>query len=98
MSARQAIPAAIPHDMLGLIGQYEYGLEYRLNEIVSDLVENGRLSGSSRPPMSRTSTTSASCPDHVSGQDPEELIEYGSSIITLFPGDVIDKARPAERR
>jgi hypothetical protein len=48
--------------------------------------------------MSRTSTTSASCPDHVSGQDPEELIEYGSSIITLFPGDVIDKARPAERR
>jgi hypothetical protein len=29
----------MPDDMLGLIGQYEYGLKYRLYEIVNHLVE-----------------------------------------------------------
>ena len=39
---------AMPEDMLGLIGQYEYGLRYRLYEIVNDLVRNNRLSGGGR--------------------------------------------------
>lgn len=39
----------MPGDMLELIGQYEYGLKYRLYEIVNHLVEKGQLSGSSRP-------------------------------------------------
>jgi 2-keto-4-pentenoate hydratase/2-oxohepta-3-ene-1,7-dioic acid hydratase in catechol pathway len=39
----------MPADMLGLIGQYEYGLKYRLYEIVNDLVANDRLTGN-RPP------------------------------------------------
>ncbi len=38
----------MPEDMLELIGRYEYGLEYRLYEIVNDTVGNNRLSGSSR--------------------------------------------------
>ncbi|HET9947792.1 MAG TPA: fumarylacetoacetate hydrolase family protein [Longimicrobiales bacterium] len=38
----------MPKDMLGLIGQYEYGLKYRLYEIVNYLVENDLLSGDSR--------------------------------------------------
>jgi 2-keto-4-pentenoate hydratase/2-oxohepta-3-ene-1,7-dioic acid hydratase in catechol pathway len=36
---------AMPLDMLALIGQYEYGLKYRLYEIVNDLVAGNRLSG-----------------------------------------------------
>jgi 2-keto-4-pentenoate hydratase/2-oxohepta-3-ene-1,7-dioic acid hydratase in catechol pathway len=39
---------APPRDMLELIGQYEYGLRYRLYEIVNHLVENNRLT-TSRP-------------------------------------------------
>ena len=35
---------APPRDMLELIGQYEYGLKYRLYEIVNYLVQNNRLS------------------------------------------------------
>ena len=38
----------MPTDMLELIGRYEYGLKYRLYEIVNDTVGNNRLSGSSR--------------------------------------------------
>ena len=40
----------MPVDMLELIGQYEYGLKFRLYEIVNDLVANNRLSGSMRAP------------------------------------------------
>jgi 2-keto-4-pentenoate hydratase/2-oxohepta-3-ene-1,7-dioic acid hydratase in catechol pathway len=39
---------AMPADMLELIGQYEYGLKYRLYELVNELVANNRLSGSGR--------------------------------------------------
>ena len=39
---------AMPTDMLELIGQYEYGLKYRLYEIVNDLVAGNRLSAGAR--------------------------------------------------
>jgi 2-keto-4-pentenoate hydratase/2-oxohepta-3-ene-1,7-dioic acid hydratase in catechol pathway len=39
----------LPADMLGLIAQYEYGLKYRLYEIVNDLVARNRLTAGSRP-------------------------------------------------
>lgn len=42
------VRVAAPRDMLELIGQYEYGLRYRLYEIVNDLVGNNRLA-SNRP-------------------------------------------------
>ena len=38
----------MPADMLELIGQYEYGLKYRLYEIVNELVAGNRLSGAAR--------------------------------------------------
>ena len=38
----------MPTDMLELIGRYEYGLKYRLYEIVNDVGGNNRLSGSGR--------------------------------------------------
>jgi 2-keto-4-pentenoate hydratase/2-oxohepta-3-ene-1,7-dioic acid hydratase in catechol pathway len=38
----------IPEDMLGLISQYEYGLKYRIYEIVNWLVEEGLLSNSNQ--------------------------------------------------
>ena len=38
----------MPEDMLELIGRYEYGLRYRLYEIVNDAVNNGRLAGNTR--------------------------------------------------
>lgn len=37
---------SMPEDMLGLIAQYEYGLKYRVYEIVNWLVEENLLSGS----------------------------------------------------
>jgi 2-keto-4-pentenoate hydratase/2-oxohepta-3-ene-1,7-dioic acid hydratase in catechol pathway len=36
----------MPEDMLGLISQYEYGLKYRIYEVVNWLVEEGLLSNS----------------------------------------------------
>ena len=39
----------MPDDMTALIGQYEYGLKYRLYEIVTDLVNNASLEDSARP-------------------------------------------------
>ncbi len=39
----------LPGEMRDLIARYEYGLKYRLYEIVNDLVASKRLSGTSRP-------------------------------------------------
>ncbi len=39
---------SMPEDMLGLVAQYEYGLKYRVYEIVNWLVEENLLSGSSQ--------------------------------------------------
>ncbi|MGD2044657.1 MAG: fumarylacetoacetate hydrolase family protein [Gemmatimonadota bacterium] len=39
----------MPEDMLELVGQYEYGLKYRLYEIVNYLVDGNMLNGSMRP-------------------------------------------------
>jgi 2-keto-4-pentenoate hydratase/2-oxohepta-3-ene-1,7-dioic acid hydratase in catechol pathway len=39
----------MPADMLELISRYEYGLKFRLYEIVSDLVTNNRLAAGRRP-------------------------------------------------
>ena len=40
---------SMPEDMLGLIEQYEYGLKYRVYEVVNWLVEENMLSGGNRP-------------------------------------------------
>jgi 2-keto-4-pentenoate hydratase/2-oxohepta-3-ene-1,7-dioic acid hydratase in catechol pathway len=40
----------MPADMLELISRYEYGLKFRLYEIVTDLVANNRLAAGRRPP------------------------------------------------
>ena len=40
---------SIPEDMLGLIEMYEYGLKYRIYEVVNWLVEKDLLSGSNGP-------------------------------------------------
>jgi len=40
---------SIPDDMLGLIEQYEYGLKYRVYEVMNWLVEEDLLSSGSRP-------------------------------------------------
>ena len=42
-------PIQLPGEMRDLIAQYEYGLKYRLYEIVNDLVASKRLTGPSRP-------------------------------------------------
>jgi 2-keto-4-pentenoate hydratase/2-oxohepta-3-ene-1,7-dioic acid hydratase in catechol pathway len=39
----------MPEDMIELIGEYEYGLKYRLYEIVNHLVGNQMLTGANRP-------------------------------------------------
>lgn len=44
-------PLTMPDDMLGLIGQYEYGVKYRLYEIVNDLVARDAVTGSRRAPF-----------------------------------------------
>jgi 2-keto-4-pentenoate hydratase/2-oxohepta-3-ene-1,7-dioic acid hydratase in catechol pathway len=42
-------PLPMPEEMRDLVGQYEYGLKYRIYEIVTDVVRNGRLAASPRP-------------------------------------------------
>jgi 2-keto-4-pentenoate hydratase/2-oxohepta-3-ene-1,7-dioic acid hydratase in catechol pathway len=45
-----AYPAmAMPEEMRDLAGQYEYGLKYRIYEIVNDTVTKGRLTAKPRP-------------------------------------------------
>ena len=39
----------MPDDVLGLIEGYEYGLKYRVYEIVNELVASGQLNGSDQP-------------------------------------------------
>ena len=39
----------MPANMLELIGRYDYGLKHRLYEIVNNLVDNSRLTDTSRP-------------------------------------------------
>ena len=39
----------MPEDMVELIGRYEYGLRYRLYEVVNHAVANGHLSAGNRP-------------------------------------------------
>ena len=46
---RDYAPMPMPEDMLGLIERYDYGLKYRLYEIVNHLVENDRLAAGMRP-------------------------------------------------
>jgi 2-keto-4-pentenoate hydratase/2-oxohepta-3-ene-1,7-dioic acid hydratase in catechol pathway len=52
-TALQSDPAypkiTMPADMLELIGQYEYGLRFRLYEIVNHLVRSGQLEGNRAP-------------------------------------------------
>lgn len=52
-AAMELLPAysniAMPEDMLGLISQYEYGLKYRVYEIVNWIVEGGMLNAGNRP-------------------------------------------------
>ena len=43
------VQVPVPSDMLGVIGQYEYGLQRRIYEIVNALVADNRLGGSARP-------------------------------------------------
>ncbi|MEQ8956229.1 MAG: hypothetical protein RL120_19025, partial [Gammaproteobacteria bacterium] len=40
---------AVPGDMVGFIEQYEYGLKYRVYEVMNWLVAQGQLVGSNRP-------------------------------------------------
>ncbi|ALO46392.1 fumarylacetoacetate hydrolase family protein [Pseudohongiella spirulinae] len=42
-------PVAMPDDVLGLIEGYEYGLKYRVYEIVNWLAESGQLQGNNLP-------------------------------------------------
>jgi 2-keto-4-pentenoate hydratase/2-oxohepta-3-ene-1,7-dioic acid hydratase in catechol pathway len=39
----------MPNDLIEIIGQYEYGLKYRLYEIVNHLVDGSMLTGANRP-------------------------------------------------
>ncbi|MFK7863813.1 MAG: fumarylacetoacetate hydrolase family protein [Pseudohongiellaceae bacterium] len=45
----QYSPISMPNDMLGLIEQYEYGLKFRIYEVVNWLTAEGLLEGSDRP-------------------------------------------------
>ena len=48
---------AMPEDMLGLIEQYEYGLKYRVYEVVNWLMEENLLTGSNHPDYVHTVDT-----------------------------------------
>ncbi|MQA92836.1 MAG: hypothetical protein GEU90_21870 [Gemmatimonas sp.] len=61
----------IPGTMLELIGQYEYGLKYRLYEIVNHLVADGTLEGGNRP----------SYVDDVANVDIQAPIQYPGKIL-----------------
>ena len=91
LTSNPTYPAmAMPEDMLVLIGQYEYGLKYRLYEIVTDLVTNDRLTASRRP-------------DYIHEVDDIRTmapIQYPGKILNAavnFYSHVSESATPAER-
>jgi 2-keto-4-pentenoate hydratase/2-oxohepta-3-ene-1,7-dioic acid hydratase in catechol pathway len=45
----EVVSIQMPAEMLGVIGQYEYGLQRRIYEIVNALSADGRLTGGTRP-------------------------------------------------
>ena len=57
-----------PADMLELIGQYDYGLKYRIYEIVNNVVGNDQLGSKLRTPCRGRGHPSS---HHVSQQDHE---------------------------
>jgi 2-keto-4-pentenoate hydratase/2-oxohepta-3-ene-1,7-dioic acid hydratase in catechol pathway len=47
-------PMPMPADMRELIGRYEYGLKFRLYEIVNDIVASNRMAARNRPDYAHT--------------------------------------------
>lgn len=43
------VQVAVPTDMLGVIGQYDYGMQRRIYEIVNAMVAGNQLTGAARP-------------------------------------------------
>jgi 2-keto-4-pentenoate hydratase/2-oxohepta-3-ene-1,7-dioic acid hydratase in catechol pathway len=73
--ALELLPAyskvTMPDDMLGLISQYEYGLKYRVYEVVNWLVEQNLLGSNNRPSYVHS----------VSSVDTMAPIQYPSKIM-----------------
>ena len=85
------VPMTMPEDMLGLIGQYEYGLKYRLYEIVNHLVDAGRLEGAGR----------ASWVHDVDDVNTMAPIQYPSKVMNAavnFYSHISEASSDAERR
>ena len=67
----------MPDTMLDLIGQYEYGLKFRLYEIVNDIVGQQAAGGDPRPRyIHEVAQVRTLAPILVSAQDPEHRREF----------------------
>lgn len=73
-------PIAIPAEMRGLIAQYEYGLKYRLYEIVTDLVRNKRLAASPRPAYIRDLAQVRTLPPLMPGKILNAAVNFYSHV------------------
>lgn len=71
----------MPEDMLGLIERYDYGLKYRLYEIVNHLVENNRLATGTRPGyIHRVNEIRTLAPIHYPGKILNAAVNFYSHI------------------
>ena len=70
----------MPETMRELIGQYEYGMKYRLYEIVADLVARRQLEGSSRPGFVREVGTVRTLPPLMPGKILNAAVNFYSHV------------------
>lgn len=85
----------MPTDMLGLIEQYEYGLKFRIYEVVNWLVEENLLSGNNRPSyVHPTSTVDIMAPI----QYPSKLMNAAVNFYTHACEGCTDEERAARTR
>jgi 2-keto-4-pentenoate hydratase/2-oxohepta-3-ene-1,7-dioic acid hydratase in catechol pathway len=85
------VPVALPSTMLGVIEQYEYGVQRRIYEIVNAMVADNRLTGATRPDYVRdVSTVRALAPI----QYPSKMLHAAGN----YYGHVNETATPEEQR
>jgi 2-keto-4-pentenoate hydratase/2-oxohepta-3-ene-1,7-dioic acid hydratase in catechol pathway len=94
-----AYPAlTIPDDMRGLIGQYEYGLKYRLYEIVTDIVTNKRITASPRPAYIKDVSQVRTLPPLMPGKMLNAAVNFYSHVGEGGTPDEQKKAAEERRR
>jgi 2-keto-4-pentenoate hydratase/2-oxohepta-3-ene-1,7-dioic acid hydratase in catechol pathway len=86
----------MPANMRDLIGQYEYGLKFRLYEIVNDIVANNRMAADRRPSYAHAVGSVRTLPPLMPGKMLNAAVNFYSHVNE--GGSTEEQRRAAEER